>query len=178
MTNLIFRVFVYFFDTTTFWYPILTIIILWWQKMGTPPIFFTVKHKFILDYWKLIYMKRDILYLWEKIMPKFVHTKFFPTRMCSYKITSRENLFPSSNIDNCLKININLLSLQEKVTKKPFLVLLVLILWRDIWKIHTPTHKLVPNTNLIFSVTRKKIDTTTRLWVPYFSIDPPLWHGN
>ena len=109
----------------------------------------------------------------EKITPKFVHTKFFPTRMSSYKITSCENLFPSSNIDNCLKIKINLLSLQEKVMKKPFLVLLVLIFWRDIWKIHTPTHKLVPNTNLIFSVTRKKIDTTTRLWVPYFSTDHP-----
>ena len=99
--------------------------------MGTPPYFFTVKHKFILDYWKLIYMKRDILYLWEKMMPKFVHTKFFPTKLCSYKISSRENLFPYSNIDNCLKIKINLLSLQEKVMKKPFLVLLVLILWRD-----------------------------------------------
>ena len=89
-------------------------------------------------------------------------------------------MYLSSNIDNCLKININLLSLQEKVTKKPFLVLVVLILWRDIGKIHTPTHKLVPNTNLIFSVTRKKIDTTTRLWVPYFSTDPSplIWHGN
>ena len=146
--------------------------------MGThPPIFFTVKHKYILDCWNYLHEIWYFVFAREKITPKFVLTKFFSTKLCSYKITSHENLFPSFNIDNCLKIKINLLSSQEKVMKKSFLVLLVLILWRYIWKIHTPTHKLVPNTNLILSVTIKKIDTTTRLWVPYFSIDPPLIGG-
>ena len=60
------------------------------------------------------------------------------------KITSRENLFLSSNIDNCHKIKDLICSHLYKRQKSHSIFSAAGANFVDIGKFHTPTHKLVP----------------------------------